>query len=472
MIKSKGCSRARNIINPHTAALPWILQPNQVSLLATNRFKTSYGDWPGKSRGVGGRNLKQLNGLKRFNINANKTINSKKILEERQTWIKKRTISKANYTKYNKPTTPYLKLFAQQSKDKQNLSIVKAPVVISKENTRQKLLYEYRAREYENTKSRDEHKYIQIHKNNTSSNDNVKISKNEIEATEKNIVNSEKDNKAMEISKDDKQSETSNMKDTHKGCIHNYKFGDKIGKGAYAIVKEAIHISTNTSVAIKIYDRLKFSEPRRKKRLEQEIRILKLLEHRNIVKFFDYFRCTNYLYVVMELVKGQSLREYIKSMPNKKLNEENAIKILKEITIALHYCHTNNIFHRDIKLDNILIDEEGKVKIIDFGFSVMDNNKLKIHCGTLSYMSPELIAKKDHLGGPADMWALGIVFYAMLFGRYPFTGKADAELIAKIKEANIKVSDEVSTNTQFIIKRFFEIDPEKRLTVQELLNCL
>ena len=92
--------------------------------------------------------------------------------------------------------------------------------------------------------------------------------------------------------------------------------------------------------------------------------------------------------------------------------------------MGIQYLHSKKIAHRDIKLDNIMVNENYDVKIIDFGFSLFttNNKKLNLHCGTPSYMAPELVAKKDYLGQPVDVWALGVLLYKMLTGYYPFNG--------------------------------------------------
>lgn len=253
-----------------------------------------------------------------------------------------------------------------------------------------------------------------------------------------------------------------------------YRFGESIGRGAYATVREATHTRLNKPVAIKIYDKALFAEPRRKKRIMLEIEILKMLRHKNIVRYYDTFQSPSHLYLVMELVKGISLREYVKAQPNRRVREKKALKMFKEVVIAVDYCHENNIFHRDIKLDNILVDRTGNIKLIDFGFSIFahKDQRLRTHCGTLSYMAPEIVRKRDYCGGPVDMWALGVILYSMLFGRYPFSGTSDSELVQSIKEGAVKFPDEVAGSTQRIVKRLLEVNPDKRLTARELLVSL
>lgn len=100
---------------------------------------------------------------------------------------------------------------------------------------------------------------------------------------------------------------------------------------------------------------------------------------------------------------------------------------------ALKYCHIRNITHRDIKLENILLSEDHRqLKLIDFGFStcIPNEKKIKIFCGTPSYMAPEIVNKIEYSGPPADIWALGVLLYALLNGRFPFKGRTDEELYA------------------------------------------
>ena len=103
-------------------------------------------------------------------------------------------------------------------------------------------------------------------------------------------------------------------------------------------------------------------------------------------------------------------------------DEESAKKYFKQVVEGIAYCHSKNICHRDVKLENILVDDKGKVKLIDFGFSAKcnENSKLTTVCGTPPYMSPELAARMPYNGMSADIWALGVSLYLMLVGKFPF----------------------------------------------------
>ena len=146
--------------------------------------------------------------------------------------------------------------------------------------------------------------------------------------------------------------------------------------------------------------------------------------------------------------------------------------------MGVQYLHTKKIAHRDIKLDNIMVNENYDVKIIDFGFSLFTtkNKKLNLHCGTPSYMAPELVAKKDYLGSPVDVWALGVLLYKMLTGYYPFNGnivfylilialgKTDKELFHAIRRGKFRMPDHITTSAQKLIKWMLDHEPDKRPT--------
>mmetsp|Transcript_34475 Transcript_34475/g.46461 ORF Transcript_34475/g.46461 Transcript_34475/m.46461 type:complete len:161 (+) Transcript_34475:1748-2230(+) len=156
----------------------------------------------------------------------------------------------------------------------------------------------------------------------------------------------------------------------------------------------------------------------RKKQAIREIRILSRLNHQNVVRLFEAIDTPKYVYLVMEYVQGESLHAHLKAQPNRRFPEEKAKHIIKQLIGILSYLHSRNVTHRDIKLENIIIDKRGIIKLIDFGFCCCTSNdvKLKIFCGTPSYMCPEIVMKKDYSGPPTDIWATGILLFAMLCG--------------------------------------------------------
>jgi len=145
-------------------------------------------------------------------------------------------------------------------------------------------------------------------------------------------------------------------------------------------------------------------------------------------------------------------------------------KIFSQIIEGLIYLHSINIYHRDIKLENIIIDENLNVKLIDFGFGVnCDKHKLlNFFCGTPSYMPPEICTKKDYVGASADIWSAGILLYTFLCGNFPFKGLTEKELYSKIAKGIFTVPTYVCNDTCILIKKILVVNPSRRLTAEEV----
>jgi serine/threonine protein kinase len=256
------------------------------------------------------------------------------------------------------------------------------------------------------------------------------------------------------------------------GKLSSYNIGVQIGKGAYAIVKSGVHKSTGKKVAIKVYDKNRITDPQRKSCVDREIRILKRLSHDNIIHLYDIIDNARQLFIVMELVKGRSLYSYIHSKKGNKLDEDESIRIFSQIASGIDYCHKNSVTHRDIKMENLLLDEKCNAKIIDFGFSICTNSeqKLKIFCGTPSYMAPEIVMKKEYLGPPTDIWSLGILLFAMLCGCFPFKGINESDLFRCISKCKFTFPKTVSSAARALVNKMLRLDPNKRASAEELCN--
>ena len=131
------------------------------------------------------------------------------------------------------------------------------------------------------------------------------------------------------------------------------------------------------------------------------------------------------------------------------------------------YLHSRNVTHRDIKLENIIIDtKKNSIKLIDFGFCCCTSNdiKLKVFCGTPSYMCPEIVMKKEYIGPPTDIWAAGILLYAMLCGQFPFRGTSDKDLYKKISRGQFSFPEHVSREAISFINKMLIVNPGSRFT--------
>lgn len=262
-----------------------------------------------------------------------------------------------------------------------------------------------------------------------------------------------------------------NISEPHTNSISNYSIGRSIGQGAYGLVKEATHKATCKKVAIKVYDKYRLLDSQRKNSVNREIQILQSLSHPNIVKLYETIDTTKQLYLVFELIKGRSLYSYLKSKNPRRLDESEARRIFKQVLAGVRYCHSKNVSHRDIKLENLLLDEQNNIKIIDFGFSscVPLFTKLRIFCGTPSYMAPEIVNKKQYIGPPADVWALGVLLYAMLSGKFPFKGATDKELFRKITKGDFSIPLGISQKAKNLLVRLLNVDFNKRPTCDEIM---
>ena len=309
-------------------------------------------------------------------------------------------------------------------------------------------------------------------------NKSLKLSNEELTFQKKknnniNIIN-KNDNNKISISSSD--SENQNTNNIFNGKIENYQMSKVLGKGSYASVKLATHILTKDKYAIKIYTKCSLLNKQKKNTVKNEINILKQLDHVNIMKLYEVIDTEKYLYLVLEYIKGCSLLDLIKKEHDHTLKEKRAINIFNQVVQGIAYCHSKNICHRDIKLENILVKNNGEVKIIDFGFAIKNdtNTYSKLLCGTPSYMSPEIVNKKKYIAQYSEVWTLGVLLFVMLYGRFPFKGKNEKDLFMKIKEGDLCLPEDkfISTKVKKLLEKIIVVDPKKRPTAQDICNYL
>ena len=210
-----------------------------------------------------------------------------------------------------------------------------------------------------------------------------------------------------------------------------YDLKNKIGKGKFGLVRLGVHKDTQKKVAVKIIKKQKMAT-KDIEMMHREIEILKLCQHPNIVRLLDLFENIDYVYIVMELLRGGDLFSYLE-IRNFKIPEARACEIVHSLATALYYLHSYGIAHRDLKPENILLVDESSdsdVKIMDFGLSriIGPDETSTEPFGTLSYVAPEVLLQKCY-DKRVDIWSLGIISYLLLCGFLPFDDENDKEIV-------------------------------------------
>jgi serine/threonine protein kinase len=258
--------------------------------------------------------------------------------------------------------------------------------------------------------------------------------------------------------------------------ISHYKVVGQLGSGGMGVVYRAEDIRLGRAVALKFVSEDFAHDPQAVQRLRSEARAASSLNHANICTIYDIDEHEGHPFIVMELMKGRSLRQLLDAGA---LKVHQLLDIGVEIADALHAAHSEGIIHRDIKPGNIFVTERGHVKILDFGLAKLtsldvasgttidgaERTGVGITLGTVSYMSPEQ-ATGEQLDGRSDLFSLGVVLYECATGRHPFPGKTSAIILAAILNrspvAPIVLNPELPIRLQEVINNCLEKDRELR----------
>nr|XP_015837577.1 PREDICTED: testis-specific serine/threonine-protein kinase 4 isoform X1 [Tribolium castaneum] len=218
---------------------------------------------------------------------------------------------------------------------------------------------------------------------------------------------------------------------------HGYILGKTIGSGSYATVRMAHSERHNMNVAVKIVS--KFSAPADylKKFLPREIEVVKGLKHPNLIRFLQAIETTHRVYIIMEYAENGSLLEIIRK--DSYIDEIRSRKWFRQLVDAVDYCHERGVVHRDIKCENLLLNTEYEIKLSDFGFA-RGHMKIKngqaplseTFCGSYAYASPEILKGIPYQPQFSDIWSMGVVLFAMVYGRLPFDDTNYRDLVKQV----------------------------------------
>lgn len=262
------------------------------------------------------------------------------------------------------------------------------------------------------------------------------------------------------------------MENKGKVLMHKYEFGRLLGQGNFAKVYYARKIKTSQSVAVKVIDKEKVLKVGMMDQTKREISVMSLVKHPNILELYEVMASKNKIYFVMEYAKGGEL---FKKVSKGKLREDMARKYFQQLISAVDFCHSRGVYHRDLKPENLLLDENGILKVSDFGLSALAESKhqdglLHTSCGTPAYVAPELINRKGYDGAKADIWSCGVILYVMLAGYLPFH---DSNLIAiyrKISKAEYKFPNWFSPEVTKLLSRILNPNPKARISIAKIMT--
>lgn len=257
----------------------------------------------------------------------------------------------------------------------------------------------------------------------------------------------------------------------HLDRIGDYELGRTIGRGSSGVVRLAMHVETREKYAIKIIKKGKCSDL---SRLDREIQSLMAAKHKHIVALEEVLDSENNIFIVMELCGGGSMMDIVRLYPEERMPEETARFFMRQVFEALAFCHDNGICHRDIRLDNLMLDNCGNAKITDFGHSGMYTPGWDIFStslvGSVYNLSPEQVTGQVYSGEKIDIWSAGVAVFCLLVGRPPFYDPDVHTLLEKIPAGNFEVPDFVSPAAKSFIECMIRPIPEERISICQMLH--
>mmetsp|Transcript_12544 Transcript_12544/g.31693 ORF Transcript_12544/g.31693 Transcript_12544/m.31693 type:complete len:437 (+) Transcript_12544:48-1358(+) len=245
-----------------------------------------------------------------------------------------------------------------------------------------------------------------------------------------------------------------------------YILSDVLGQGAFGKVMLGTHKDTKKEYAVKILDKAQIKQQDLTPNVKREIAIMKALNHRNIVNLRDVLNSPKKLYIVMDLVRGGEILGLIERRGG--LDEKIARRYFQQLVDGVEYCHRRGIYHRDIKPENLLVDQDGTLKITDFGVSSMKpgatDQLLFTSVGTPFYAAPELLGetKSGYQGSKVDAWSIGVILFLLLTGELPFHDDNMTKLYKLIQQARPTYPAKFPAAAKDLCSIMLVRDPEKR----------
>ncbi|KAI3756783.1 hypothetical protein L1987_56606 [Smallanthus sonchifolius] len=254
--------------------------------------------------------------------------------------------------------------------------------------------------------------------------------------------------------------------------FNKYHLTRLLGRGSFAKVYHGRSLIDNSSVAVKVMEKPATGDPTMEPRLVREVAAMRRLNHPNILKLHEVMATKTKIYLVMELAAGGEL--FTQLTRRGRMKEATARVYFQQLVSTLHFCHQNGVAHRDLKPQNLLLDDKGNLKISDFGLSALPESHkdglLHTSCGTPAFTAPEIIRGKGYDGAKADAWSCGVILFNLLTGYLPFNDGNLPNMYRKMHTREIVFPDWISKQPRVIIHKLLDPNPKTRMSVEKLMG--
>lgn len=266
---------------------------------------------------------------------------------------------------------------------------------------------------------------------------------------------------------------TKRGEDGSSSILHGkYELGRLLGHGTFAKVYHARELQSGGSVAMKVVGKEKVVKVGMTEQIKREIAVMKMVKHPHIVELHEVMASKSKIYFAMELVRGGEL---FAKISKGRLREDVARAYFQQLISAVDFCHSRGVYHRDLKPENLLVDENGNLKVTDFGLSAFaehlrQDGLLHTTCGTPAYVAPEVIGKKGYDGSKADLWSCGVILYVLLAGFLPFQDDNIMVMYRKIYRGDFKCPPWFSPEARRLVTKLLDPNPSTRIPTSKVMD--